>query len=68
MSNEAMKIVEEVADFFVSHDGTYLRVFGCEKSTHLLPRHAPDKVVMQEVTYHLVIGPSLMLQIKKKAT
>lgn len=67
MSHEAMDSVSNVSDWFASPDDTYLRVFGCQKPSHLLPRYAIDKLVMQEVAYLLAIGLSTILQRKNKA-
>lgn len=44
-----------------------MRVFGEEKPPHVLPRHATDNLIMQEVLCHLSIGLSAGLHRKKKA-
>ena len=67
MSHKAMSVVSEVVDWFTSRDGTHLKVFGFQKQSHLLLRYAINKIVIQQVAYHLVIGLSVMLQRKKKA-
>lgn len=66
MSQEAMEEVVELADWFSSLDGIYLRVFGSKKSSHFLSRYATEKLVMQEVAYHLSTSLSRVLQRKKK--
>lgn len=66
MSREEMNSLMEVLDLFYPPHGTYLRVFGCKKPSHLLLRHATKKLVMQEVSYHLVIGLYVVLQRRKK--
>lgn len=48
MSREKMEAVSELAGWFASPNGTYLRVFGGQKSPHLLPRYATDKLVMKK--------------------
>ena len=42
-------------------------MYNTEKPLHVLPRYAMNKLVMQEVTYHLFIGLSSGLHRKKKA-
>lgn len=54
MSHEAMKIVTKVANWFASLDGTYLKVFDCQKPPHILLRYVTDKVIMQEISYHRI--------------
>lgn len=67
MSCEAMETMAELVDWFASLDHIYLIVFGRQKSRHMLLRYAANKVVMQEVAYHLSIGLSRVLHRKKKA-
>jgi len=67
MSREAVKAVSKLANWFASLNDTYLIVFGGHKSPHFLPRYATDKLVMQEVAYHLSTGLSWVLQMKKKS-
>lgn len=50
-----MKEMLELANWFALLDGTFLRVFSCRKSPHLLLSYAIDKLVMQEVSYHISI-------------
>lgn len=42
-------------------------MFGGEKPLHVLQRYATDKLIMQEVSYHLAIGLSATLHRKNKA-
>ena len=62
-----MEVVSELVDLFASSNDTFLRVFGGQKSPHLLSRYAIDKLVMQEVAYHLSAGLLGVLHRKKKA-
>lgn len=42
-------------------------MFGGYKPPHVLPRYATEKLITQEVSYHLATGLSLALHRKKKA-
>jgi len=66
MSREAMEVIEDIVDWHALPGGTFIRVFGREKPLHVLSRHATDKLVMQEVSYHLATVLSTMLHRKKK--
>lgn len=56
MPCEMMEAMPELADWFASPDETYLKMFGSQKSPHILPRYATDKLVMQEFAYHISTG------------
>lgn len=45
-----MEAVVEIADWYDSPGGTFIRVFGKEKLSHVLPRYATNKLFMQEVS------------------
>jgi len=67
MSRGAVKVIIDIADWYASLDGTFIRVFGGEKPPHVLPRYATEKLIMQEVSYHLATRLSATLHSKKKA-
>ena len=46
MSCVAMEAILEIVDWFSSLDGTFLIVFDCQNSSHILPRYAIDKLDM----------------------
>ena len=58
MSHEAMEVILNIAYWYASLGGTFIRVFGREKPLHVLPRFSMDKLVMQEVSYHISTGLS----------
>lgn len=68
MSQEAIEAIVDIADWYASPGGTFIRVFGRENPTHVLPRYATDKLIMQEVSYHLAIGLLARLHRKTKVT
>lgn len=56
-----------IADWYASPDGTSIRMYNAEKAPHFSPRFSTDKLVMQEVAYHISTGLSIGLHRKKKA-
>lgn len=66
MSREVMEAIVNIANWYVSPGGTFIRVFGRENPLHVLSRYATNKLVMQEVSYDLAIGLSIGLHRKKK--
>lgn len=56
MSLEVMEALINIVDWYASSSGKFIRMFGGEKPLHVLPRFATDKLVMQEVAYHISIG------------
>jgi len=67
MSRGAMEVVSEIIDWFASPDGTFLRVFDGQNSSHILARYATDNLSMQKVSYYLSTGLSAALHRRKKA-
>lgn len=62
-----MEAIVDITDWYASLGGTFIRVFGREKPLHVLPRYATNKLIMQEMSYHLATGLSPALHKKKKA-
>lgn len=62
-----MEVIVDIADWYASPDGTFIRVFGREKHMHFLQRYATDKLIMEEVSYHLATGLLATLHRRKKA-
>jgi len=60
------RVIVDIAYWYASPGGTFLRVFGRKKPLHVLPRYVTDKLVMQEVSCHLTIGLSTDLHRKVK--
>jgi len=57
-----MEVILNIAYLYAPPGRIFIRVFGGEKTLHVLPKYATDKLVMQEVSYHLSTG----LHKKKK--
>lgn len=66
MSQEAMQTLLNIAGWYASPDGTFIRMFDLEKPLDELPRFTTDKLVMQEVSYHISIGLSTRLHRRSK--
>ena len=61
-----MEVIVSITYWYASPIGTFVRVFGGEKPSHFLPRYPIDRLIMQEVSYHLSIGFLIGLYRKKK--
>ena len=68
MSPTKMEAILDIANWFASSNGTFLRVFNREISPHAFPRYVNNKIFMQGVSYHLATGLSAVLHRKKKAS
>ena len=49
MSDEALQVIEEYADYFLTEDGLYSRMFGGSREPSLLPKYATDYIIHKEV-------------------
>src|SRR5713226_6578416 len=48
MSEEALQVIEEYVDYYLTKDGLYFRIFGGSRSPSLLPKYATDYVIHKE--------------------
>lgn len=62
-----MEALLNIADWYASPEGTFIRMYNKEKALNVLPRFSKDKLVMQEVAYHISTGFLAALHKKKKA-
>ena len=62
-----MEALIDIEDWYASPLGTFIRMYIAEKLPHVLLKFSMDKLVMQEVSYHISIGFSARLHMKKKA-
>lgn len=67
MSEVTMEVLLNIADWYTSPDGTFIRMQNTEKDLHLFSKFSIDKLVMQEVSYHFLKRLSARLHRKKKA-
>ena len=54
MSKASMEALIDIADWYASPDGTFVSMYNTEKALHLLLKFSIDKMVMQEVAYHVL--------------
>jgi len=62
-----MEALVNIVDWYASPFGTLIQMYNVEKASHVLPKFSMDKLVMQEVAYHISTGLSVRLHIEKNA-
>lgn len=67
MSKAAMEALIYIFDWYASLFGTFMRIYIMEKPPHVLLKFSLDKLVMQEVSYHIFAWSLARLHGKKKA-
>lgn len=67
MSQIEMEALIDIEDWYASTLDTFIRMYNEDKALHILLKFAMDKVIMQEVSYHISTGLSMRLKRKKKA-
>jgi hypothetical protein len=55
MTGKCLTIVGRVGYWYLFEYGTYIRVYGTMKATHMLRKFTPDMLVLQEITYQTLI-------------
>ena len=69
MSKEALQVNEEYADYYLTKDRMYIRMYGCFGAPSLLPKYATDYVVNKEAVKQVFLdGIGSFLFEHKKAT
>ena len=48
MSGEALQVIEDYADYYLTEDGLYFRMFGGSRASSLLPKYATDYIIHKE--------------------
>lgn len=66
MSQVARDVFWNIGNWYASPNGTFIGMYNAEKDLHLLPKFAKNRVVMQEVAYHILIRLLARLHRKKK--
>ena len=69
MSKEAMQVIEEYADYYLSENGMYFRMFGGSRTPSLLPKYATKYIVHKEAVRKVFIDGigSFLFEHKKTA-
>ena len=61
-------MIEEYADYYLTEDGLYFRMFGCSRAPSLLPKYATDYAVHKEAVRQVFLdGIGRFLFEHKKA-
>ena len=55
MLEEALKVVQNNENYYLTEEGLYLRMYGGSRAPSLLPRNAIDYVIHKEVVRQLYI-------------
>ena len=55
-----------IIDWYASPNGTFIGMYSVEKDLYVLLKFSMDKLVMQEVAYHISTGLLAGLHRKKK--
>ena len=68
MLEVSMEFICEYMDYYISKEGTYLRMYGGSQATTLFPRYATDYVVHEESVRQLFIDGvgNFLFDMKKK--
>jgi len=61
-----MEALLNIADWYASPDDTFIKMYNTKKALHLLPKLSTNKMVMQEVSYHISTGLLAGLHRKRK--
>ena len=56
MLKVAMEALIDIADWYASPSSTFIRMYKAEKPLHVLSKFSLDKLVMQELSYHISAG------------
>lgn len=67
MLKETMEALIDIAYFHASPFDTFIWMYNVSKPPHVLPKFSMDKLVMQEVSYHILVGLLARLHQRKKA-
>jgi len=52
---ETLKVVGKVEGWYALEKGTYIKIYGATKAPHLFPKFILDKLVLKEVSYHMLV-------------
>jgi hypothetical protein len=53
-TQEAIEITKEIVAWFIDDEFSYIIIYGCEGSPHILPIYVPDRLALQEISYQTV--------------
>ena len=63
-------MIEEYADYYLTEDGLYFKMFGCSRAPSLLPKYATDYIVHKEAVRQVFLDGMgvFRLNIRKQLT
>lgn len=67
MLEAAMEALTNIVDWYASSSSTFIEMYNVKRPPHVLTKFSMDKLVMDEVSYHISGGLSTRLHHKKKA-
>lgn len=62
-----MESLVNIAEWYASPSDTFIQMYIAEKPRHVLLNFSMDKLIMKEVSYHILVGLLTRLHRKKKA-
>jgi len=62
-----MTTLIDMANWYGSLFGNFIHMYNEKKPPHVLPKFSMNKLVMQEMSYHILVALSARLHQKKKA-
>lgn len=68
MSQAIMEVMLDITNWYASPDGTFISMYIMDKASHAFLRFSIDKLIMEEVAYHISIGLLARLDRNKKAS
>ena len=69
MSEEALQVIEEYVDYYLTEDGLYFRMFGGSRAPSLLPKYGTDYIILKEAVRQVFLDGigSFLFEHKKVA-
>jgi hypothetical protein len=68
LTDNAKKIISHIGNWYIQENITYIRICGATEAPHLLPKYVPDRLVVGEIAYQIVLqgfNASLLKEAKK---
>ena len=69
ISEEALQVIEEYADYYLTENGLYFKMFGGSRAPSLLPKYTTDYIIHKEVVRQVFLDgiESFLFEHKKAA-
>jgi hypothetical protein len=53
-AQEARNNIKEIGDWFLDDNFSYIRIYGCAVTPHLLPKYVRDRLVLRDIAFQIV--------------